>query len=318
MNNNAFVLVANMGEDNIWVYDRNTMNLVEKIMLYPIGNKMVKISHFNKGPVVGPECLCYYRKKKLVLIANAYDDSLSVYNLEKKEIECTIFAGRHPNQIAVVEDLDRAFVTNYDSDSVSVIDLSVPEIIGQIPCGEMPQSLFLDKHTCQLYVASGGSNYISIIDCLSLDKKDCMGVDGYPVALAADIERRRMYVMVRQPENYSKMKLVEYHLPSGKTERSMDIGRMPVSILYDGKREMLYIIDALENNLKMISLQHFWRVKTISLGSMPLGQCIDTSGKNLFVVCTLDNSLYLVDIQEGKKIKKVATGIEPVSVVCTG
>jgi len=312
----GMVLAANMGDDSVSFYDMETLCQIDKIELEPIRNKLVNIKHSTRRPVVGPGYLYYHKKDKLLFIVNAYDDSLSVFNLETGKIENTLVVGRHPNSIVVVENTGTAFVTNYDSDSVSVIDLSVPEIVGQIPCGIMPQSILLDTKTNLLYIANTGSNYISVINAVSLDKLPCMKVDGYPVVLTCDNVREKMYIVVRHLEREQKSRLLEYDPISGKILKGIDIGLMPVGILFDERKERLYVIDAGENNLKMIDIPLFTVEKTIVLGRMPLGQCTDVFKNSLYVVCALDNSLFRIDTQLGKVTKIISTGMEPASVLC--
>lgn len=316
MKNKGIVLVANMGEDSVFVYDMKTLNQIDRIMLESIGNKLANINHSTKRPVIGPGYLYYYKKNNLIFVINAYDDSLSIYNLTVGKLENTIFVGRHPNQIVVIENIERAFVSNYDSNSISVIDLSAREIIGQIPCGIMPQCILLDNRTNYLYIANAGSNYISVIDALSLDKLPCLKVDGYPAVLTCDNKNNKMYIVVRCLEERQKFNLLEYDMISGKILRKISLGYMPVGILFDDRKGRIYVIDAGENCLKTINVSHLSIEKTIRLGRMPLGQCTDAFVKHLYVVCALDNSLYKIDTQQWKIIKKIHTGAEPVSVLC--
>ncbi|MBA1335209.1 MAG: hypothetical protein HPY66_0831 [Firmicutes bacterium] len=315
MGKKDLILTANMGDDSICIYNGKSFEMLERLVVKPSGFKLFNTSHFTKGPAAGPGHLYHYKSKNIVLALNVYDDSLLFIDLDTFKPMDTIFAGNHPYQIEVFEEADRAFVSNYDSDSISVIDLSIPQIVGQIPCGMMPQSLVINRNTSCLYVTNTGSDYISIIDVLTLDKLFCLKVDGNPVDICNDAEGERIFVIVRHPERQVKDQLVEYDMVTGKRLRSMELGLMPVDILYNNMNESVYALDAIENNLRIINVESFDFETTIHLGRMPINQCLNSERSLLFVVCMIENKLYVVDTHRHQIIREIPTGIEPSSVL---
>lgn len=318
MGKKGFILTANMGDDSICVYNGDSFEMSERLVVKPSGFKLFNTSHFTKGPVAGPGHLYHYKSKNIILTLNVYDDSLLFIDLDTLKPMDTIFAGNHPYQIEVFEEADRAFVSNYDSDSISVIDLSIPQIVGQIPCGMMPQSLFMDKNAGNLYVTNTGSDYISIIDALTLDKLFCLKVDGNPVDICNDAGGNRIFVIVRHPERQIKDRLVEYDMLTGKKLRSMELGPMPVDIIYNDINKRVYALDAIENNLRAINVESFKIETTVHLGRMPINQCLNNERTLLFIVCMIENRMYVVDIYGRRIIREIPTGIEPSSVLYVG
>ncbi len=316
MDNKGMVLVANMRGDSVSVFDMERLRKIGSIAVKPAGNKVSGVNYYTSRPVMGPGYLYYYTKSNLLFVVNVYDDSLSLYNMATEEFESTLIVGRHPSQVAAIGSIDRAFVTNYDSDSVTVIDLSARETVGQIPCGIMPQCIFLNTQTYCLYIANAGSDYVSVIDGASLDKLPCLKVYGYPVVLAGDSGGQRLFAAVRHIEREQRYCLVEYDLISGRIARKAGLGYMPSGMLLDEKAGKLYIIDAVENNLRILNTTDLKPEKVVRLGRMPLGQCADTPMANLYVVCALDNCLYKIDISQGRIVETISTGTEPVSVIC--
>jgi YVTN family beta-propeller protein len=318
MKDRGLIMIANMGDDSITIYDKESLDLVKKLIVKPTGNKKFNISHFAKGPIAGPGYLYYCKSKNLIMVLNVYDDSLLMVDLETIEPRDAIFAGNHPNQIEVFDEMDRAFISNYDSDSISVIDLSIPQIIGQIPCGAMPQSIFMNRKTNRLYVANTGSDYVSIIDAVSLDKLCCLELDGYPVDLCGDQDKQRLYIVVRHPERQVTDRLIEYDMTTGKRLGVLNLGLMPVNILLDRVKGKVYAVDAIENNLKVVDIEKFTVENTINLGRMPVGQHKDETGRFLYIVCMIENRLFIIDTLSEKIVKEMDTGIEPSAVLCIG
>jgi YVTN family beta-propeller protein len=304
-----------MGEDSISVYDIESYELMHRLMLKPVGTKLMNINYFIRGPVAGPGYLYHRRSKGQLLAVNLYDDSLSIIDLCSLEVINTIFAGSHPNRIEVLECKDRAFITNYDSDSVSVIDLKFQEMIAQIPCGIMPRSVVLGNGNRHLYVANTGSEHITIIDAVSMDKLDCFKVNGYPVDICCDNTKKRLYSIINLSEGLDEYRLVEFDINSGRKYNCLRLGSMPVDLAYDDRRGRLYVLDAVENRLSIIDSVSFAVIKTVELGRMPVGQSLEHGGKYLHVVCMIDNCLLKVNTDTGLVERKAFTGIEPVCVL---
>ncbi len=117
-----------------------------------------------------------------LLVANAYDDTISVINTTTNTVSSTIkldpfFAGLGvtvpknlvtvvgPNSIAV-DNSNNAYVALYNANAVAVIDLNTSVVLGLIPTGYAPSSVVFDSTDGELLVAN--------------DKG--LGTDGYGVS----------------------------------------------------------------------------------------------------------------------------------------
>ncbi len=116
-----------------------------------------------------PTGMAFWHKK--LLVANTYDDTLSVIDTSSNEVERTIglglpisapgarkpiYAGG-PNSIAVDEYGNFAFVALYNANAIAVIDLteySGNALVGLIPVGYAPSSVLLDTVDNELIVAN--------------------------------------------------------------------------------------------------------------------------------------------------------------------
>jgi len=108
---------------------------------------------------------------KYLLVANAYDDTMSVIDSSRNEVVRTISLalpvaipgsttaayGAGPNSIAVDEVNNIAYVALYNANAVAVVNLSFAaktNLIGMIPVGYAPSSVALDSTDNALIVAN--------------------------------------------------------------------------------------------------------------------------------------------------------------------
>jgi YVTN family beta-propeller protein len=115
-----------------------------------------------------PTGMAFWHDK--LLVANTYDDSMSVIDTTTNTVEKTFnlglpirVPGQHksaygagPNSIAVDESNDLAYVAFYNANAIGVIDLHATTypIIGMIPVGYAPSSVVLEKNDNVLIVAN--------------------------------------------------------------------------------------------------------------------------------------------------------------------
>lgn len=108
---------------------------------------------------------------KYLLVANTYDDSLSLIDTSTNRVERTINPGlpvrvpgdseaaygAGPNSIAVDAEKNVAYVALYNANSIAVVDLNASgwdPVSGLIPVGYAPSSVVLDKKDNTLIVAN--------------------------------------------------------------------------------------------------------------------------------------------------------------------
>jgi YVTN family beta-propeller protein len=115
-----------------------------------------------------PTGMAFWHDK--LLVANTYDDSISLIDTTTNTVEKTFnlglpirVPGEHksaygagPNSIAVDESNDLAYVAFYNANAIGVIDLHATTypIIGMIPVGYAPSSVVLEKNDNVLIVAN--------------------------------------------------------------------------------------------------------------------------------------------------------------------
>jgi YVTN family beta-propeller protein len=94
-----------------------------------------------------------------LLVANTYDDTISVINTANNQVVWTIPLGLPglgvgPNSIAVDSVHNLAYVALYNANSVAVVDLPIGVTVGLIPVGYAPSSVVFDAADGELLVAN--------------------------------------------------------------------------------------------------------------------------------------------------------------------
>ncbi len=317
MQRKDIVVVASAVDDSVTAYCGGDYREMFKVRLVPHGTKLTGSGSLGKGKaLLGPTFLDYREAENELLVANAYDDSISIIALTPGKVISTIFAGCCPNRLVILKGTNRGFVTNYDSDSVSVIDLNIEQLIGQIPCRVMTRSIIFNERNNMCYVANTGSNYITVIDTLTMDKARCFSVDGCPMDICLDDKGRNLYAAVLAHGKEGESRLIEYDLRTGAGKRCINFCAMPMDLVYDSRAKRFYILDAMNNRLIIVDCADFLVTDTIGLGKMPMGQSLGADNRYLHVVCTGENRLYKIDLKAGAIVNCVKTDAEPTCVLC--
>jgi YVTN family beta-propeller protein len=114
-----------------------------------------------------PHGIAYDSGKKEVYVANTYDGTVSVIDINYKVI-ATIPVGKSPTRVAYDSDMGEVFVTNEESSTVSVISDSKHEVVATITVdagstGAGPTGIAYDSGQHKVYVANPHYNTVSVI-----------------------------------------------------------------------------------------------------------------------------------------------------------
>lgn len=95
----------------------------------------------------------------------ARDNRVMVVDTKSGKVVKEIPGMKHAHGVALVPDLQRAYVTNGDANDVSVVDLKTLAVAGSIPVGgKDPDAIIYDSATSHVLAMNGDSNSISVID----------------------------------------------------------------------------------------------------------------------------------------------------------
>lgn len=109
----------------------------------------------------------------------------------------TIPVGTGPNGIAVNENTNRIYVTNYADNTVSVIDGNINSVIATVPVGAGPSGIGVNPATNKVYVVNRGDSTISVINGNTNNVTSTIPVNNNAFGVGINPNTNRIYVSVQ-------------------------------------------------------------------------------------------------------------------------
>lgn len=297
------IYVANIGDDTIQCF--NLKNYKKSLCkLQPVKNKYPNSKLYKGGSFVGPHRLILNKRKKQLYSLNSYDDSISIINLDKFDVEKTIYIGSYPNDGI----LHGSYVlaANGDSDSISVFDTESERIIGQINVGSQPQAILYNKKYNRIVVSNMNSDNVSIIDPLKYDILKTIAVGLKPCGMCFSEDEEYLYVANTYLESGKDGTVSVLNMYDLRCIDVIEVGKMPTSVCT--KNNFLYVINSCSNTMSKINIKTKEK-EEIFCGYMPT--FIQLKGKTAYVSATGENKLLIIDTDKLEIVKTIETGREP-------
>lgn len=133
-----------------------------------------------------PHSICINREKKLLLISNVEDDSISLIDCTNNENIKNIRVGAYPTKALFTVDGRYILVceSNIGSDykgSIAIISLKNYRLITKITAGSSPIDMWCNENSC--FVSNFGDGSISLIDINCYREDENIIVGGMPRAI---------------------------------------------------------------------------------------------------------------------------------------
>ncbi len=146
--NNAYIICGDF--NNLVVFDLEKNEIVAEI---PCGNL--------------PHSICLNKEKKLLVISNIEDDSITLIDCVSNESIKNIRVGAYPTKALFSVDGQYVIIceSNIGSDfrgSIAIMSLKNHKIINRIPAGNSPVDMFCNERFC--FVSNLGDGTVSIVD----------------------------------------------------------------------------------------------------------------------------------------------------------
>lgn len=111
-----------------------------------------------------PQGVAVNQSMGVAVVANEFDNSVSLIDLKSKTVTATIPVGRSPFYVAIDQARNRAVVTNLLDNTISVIDLNSKTVIKTILTqGSRPMGIAIDSADNLAIVANNNSANLSLI-----------------------------------------------------------------------------------------------------------------------------------------------------------
>jgi YVTN family beta-propeller protein len=150
----SFSLIASASAVEL-VVTRFTDDSISYLDVYSGETQKIKVGE-------GPNKIAVTPDKKLAVVTNTNDDSISIVDLEKFKQIKKIKVGKEPIGVEITPDGKEAYVANSKSNKIYVIDLKELVSAGSIEVGEIPIAIAFTKE--RAYVSNLADSSIDVID----------------------------------------------------------------------------------------------------------------------------------------------------------
>lgn len=205
--NNAFIICGEL--NNVVVFDLIKSKLIEEI---PCGNL--------------PHSIALNKEKKLLLICNMENDSITLIDCENRENVKNIKVGSYPTKAIFSTDGQYILVceSNLGADgrgSISIISLKTFRVLYRIEVGNSPVDMFLENEFC--YVSNFGDGTISIININYYEEVKKLNIGGMPRGIVK--VNNNVYV----GDNYNNL-LIRVDIEN-ESKKNIPIGGEPTGMI---------------------------------------------------------------------------------------
>lgn len=250
----------------------------------------------------GPHGLSLYKDK--ILVANNYNNSISIIDLNEFKEEKNLYIGAHPNDL--VAHNNRIYVTCGESNSVIVYDLINERTDFELPTGGFPHSIELLKKEKLAFISNMAEDSISVIDCNTNKIIKNIIVGENPIKINLSDKNNYLYVCMSYLGSDKEGYVGIISLKNLDVIAKIKVGLAPVDLFE--YNNYLYVSNFCGGSISVINLNTFKEEKKINIGGMPRG--IVKINEKIYIGDYLNGSLKIVDVKN-KFMKSILTGIEP-------
>lgn len=285
----SYIIVCNTGSDSL-----------SKINTENFDNQSIILSA-DESPL-GPHGLSLYKDK--ILVANNYNNSISLINYKSFKEENNLYIGAHPNDIVAHDDI--AYVSCGESNSVIIYDLINERINFEVPTGRFPHNMALEEEKHLIFVSNMGEASISVIDYINNKEIKRIKVEKTPIKINISKNKKYLYVCMSHLGYDKKGSIGIIELKTLELINKIQVGLSPVDLFEEDN--YLYVSNLCDGSISIVNLKELKEEDNIIIGGMPRG--IIKVKENIFVGDYLNGVLNVIGI-ENKKVKSIPIGTEP-------
>jgi len=184
-----------------------------------------------------PHSVAYVESSNRIFVTNGADGSLRIFDGSSLKPAANVHLGSDPGVIRVDEAGQKIYV-GYGDGAIGVFDPTGKKL-GDIALPSHPESFQLSESQPWLYVSLSSSRSIAVVDVakLKIIAQWPIPEAGENFALALDSERRRVFVVCRQPS-----RLVVLNMDSGKVVARLSAAGDADDVFFDAIHARLYVI----------------------------------------------------------------------------
>lgn len=285
----SYIVVCNTGSDSL-----------NKINAENFNSQSIVLSS-DESPF-GPHGLSLYKNK--ILVANNYNNSISLIDYKNFKEEGNIYIGAHPNDIVAHNNL--VYVSCGESNSLIIYDLINNRVDFEIPTGRFPHNIALEEERNLLFVSNMEEESISVIDSINSKEIKRIKVKNTPMKISFSNNKKYLYVCISYLGYCKNGSVGIIELDSLELIGRVEVGLSPVDLFEENN--YLYVSNLCDGSISVVNLNELTEEKKIVVGGMPRG--IIKIKEKIFVGDYLNGKLNVIG-SDYKKIKVIPLGKEP-------
>lgn len=285
----SYIVVCNTGSDSL-----------NKINTEDFNNQSIILSA-DESPF-GPHGLSLYKDK--ILVANNYNNTISLIDYRTFKEEGSLYIGAHPNDIVAHNGL--AYVSCGESNSLIIYDMIDERVDFEIPTGRFPHNIVLEEEKNLIFITNMGEESISVIDYLNNKEIKRIKVENTPIKISISRNKKYLYVCIGFLGSDKKGSIGIIDLNTLELTGKIQVGLSPVDLFEEDN--YIYVSNLCDGSISIVNLNRLAEENKIVIGGMPRG--IIKFKENLFVGDYLNGKLNVIGMKD-KKIKVIPLGKEP-------
>lgn len=240
-------------------------------------------------------------------VGNFKDNTISVIDLEQKQVTATILIPPGPHGMAITPDNRWVYVASDGASTVSVIDTTTDKVVENIEVGKNPHGLAVTRDGKHILVGVYDTDSVAFIDTASRKVIGRVSV-GKPHNIAVHPNGRVAYVGSQTPGKFS---LAIIDVTARRLTDSVTLEKTPRGLEFDPNGNRLYITQAGVESVLVVDPATNRIVGEIAVGVSPHYANFTPDGKRGLAAVQGPSLLTVFNTQTNSVEKSIKVGSRP-------
>src|ERR1700730_12121604 len=207
----------------------------------------------------------------------SHGTEVAVVDLASRKPITKVTGMKRIHGIAVVNDLNRGFISDGGDDAVVIFDLKSSTVLQKVPAGKNPDGILYDPYSKRVFAFNGRSNDVTAIDAASGKVAGTVALDGKPEFPASD-GKGNVYVNIED-----KSEIAQLDPQTLKVRKTWSISpcEEPSGLAIDLKARRLFSVCS-NNKMAVVNADSGEVVTTVAIGDGPDAAGYDPGSKLVF------------------------------------
>ena len=186
-----------------------------------------------------------------VVVSNRGDNSVSLIDTKSLRVRATLPVCQQPEDIAILPDSSKAFVSCSGSNQVASIQLKTAQkddrVLALIDVGHTPVSLTVKPDGGEMIVCNFDSDSISVIETGNDEVGSSQEIGQHPSRSVVTLDNSRLYV-----SNFGSNSIAVYDIDMGRRIATLNVGSHPDGLALTPDQNYLLVLDTESGDVTVI------------------------------------------------------------------